>query len=107
MNKILTICLFLAIAGNLTAQDTAKSVDTVNYKHQTYNVHTGTKGGKFIILQDSSRHYIASSERVRSVSSPKDNGNGTAKYKDADYKIWVGSRGGRYIVYNGNKIYLK
>lgn len=78
--------------------------DVVKYKDKEYTVQTGTQGGKFLMIDDSTKIYLSSLERFE---KPVDNGDGTATYKDVVYPISVGPKGGRFIISkSGSKIYI-
>lgn len=95
MKKLNTALLGLLFMLTLTLQ----SQTAVTYQGKSYAVQVGSKGGKYILLQDGTKHYIAQDSKV--VVS----GN-TATYLGKSYPITTGSKGGRYFVVNGNKHYI-
>lgn len=89
---IICICIFLSllIAGFTHAQTTHV------YKGKTYQVETGSKGGKYFVV-DGVKHYLAAEITT--------NGN-VATYKGKQYPIQTGPKGGRFIIVGNNKHYL-
>ena len=74
---------------------------TTNFKGKTYTIQTGPKGGKFITLEDHTKHYIATDKGGIKVVGNE------ATYQGFKYPLQTGSRGGKYIIVNGNKLYIK
>src|SRR5580765_2470827 len=81
------ILTFIAISQS-KAQGTIHTKDSIIYHERAYEVCIGTKGGHFVMLDDGSKMYVSSMERVRTASNvPIDNGDGSATYKNNKYAI--------------------
>lgn len=82
----------------ITCVENDGSPTSVAYKGQIYEVKTGSRGGKFIEVPDSTgkqiKHYIPKTAK----STLQDLGDGNARYKGKTWPIQTGKRGGRYIL---------
>lgn len=95
----LLLVLSIFCLNNCHAQTNTTS--TCTYNGNVYDLHTGSRGGKFIILEDHTKHYIASeTSGIKVVGSE-------AIYHGVKYPIQTGSRGGKYIIVGNTKSYIK
>lgn len=81
----------------LTAQ--AQETKTINGKG--YAIQTGSRGGKYIILETGEKIYVSH------YSAPVLTSDTIAEYKGKKYPVHTGSRGGKFIITEtGDKIYI-
>jgi len=71
------------------------------YKGKAYTITTGSRGGKFIILEDHTKHYITSENSGIKVVGAE------AIYHGVKYPIQTGPKGGKYIIVGNTKLYCK
>jgi len=100
MKTLLTFLLLLVFSISSQNKCYAQQT-TTSYKGIVYPVQTGPKEGRFIVLKDSTKHYLNSNNQIT-----KTNGDEVI-YKGNKYSPKTGSRGGKYIIVEGNKHYFK
>lgn len=92
----LTIIFGIEIAG---AQTIPPETKTVNGK--VYTVLTGSRGGKYILLESGDKLYVSN------YSKPVLTNDTIAEYKGKKYPVHTGERGGKFIITEtGSKIYI-
>ena len=96
-HKLLIVFSFLMLL--LVATLTGHAQATHSYQGKTYTVQIGPKGGKYIMLSDGTKHYIAQDLQV--VVS----GN-NAIYNGQTFPLLDGPKGGKYFVYKGTRKYV-
>lgn len=73
---------------------------TYTYEGKSYSVVVGPKGGKYIILADGTKHYLATDRKTVIQGN-------NVLYNGVSYPIVIGPKGGKYFIYKGSKVYLK